>query len=146
VRILAANPAEYVWIAKRAEVAIGPQFRAIKAVDEVGRIHGMVGYDGWTGNAVSMHVAIDNPAALRHLLVPGFRIPFVEFRKGVALAMVLSTNARSLKLVPRLGFAETHRIRDGWAVGVDLVMFEMRREDCRWLDHRDEKEAKRWAA
>ena len=146
MRVLPAHPSEYSWIAGRAELVIGPAFRAIKAVDETGRIHGMVGYDGWTQNAVSMHVALEHPAALRHLLRPGFGVPFLELGKGVALAMVLSSNERSLALVPRLGFRETHRVRDGWSVGVDLVLFEMRREDCRWLGHLNEKEARRWAA
>lgn len=141
MRVLPAHPSDYEWIAKRAELCIGPQFRAIKAVDASGRIHGMVGYDGWTGNAVSMHVAVEHPMALRSLIGPGFRIPFLEFGKGVALAMVLSTNARSLAMVPVLGFRETHRIRDGWAVGVDLVMFEMRREECRFVPQQKKEAA-----
>ena len=63
-----AAPEDYSWIASRAELVIGPAFRAIKAVDASGRIHGMVGYDGWTGNACSVHIALDSPAALRALI------------------------------------------------------------------------------
>lgn len=135
-----AHPDHYAWIAQRAGLTAGPSFRAIEAVDEAGRIHGMVGYDGWTENAVCLHVALENPACLRHLLKPGFGIPFVELGRGVALASVLSTNERSLALVPRLGFRFAHRVRDGWKPGVDVVWFEMRREECRWI-----REA-RWAA
>lgn len=141
MRVLPATPADYPWIASRAQLCIGPQFRAIKAVDEAGRVHGCVGYDAWTQNAVSMHVALDNPAALRALLGPGFRIPFVEFGKGVVLATVLSTNARSLALVPKLGFREVARLREAWAKGVDLVLFEMRREECRFLGEQKKEAA-----
>lgn len=131
--VRAAAPDHYPWIAERANLAIGPAFRAIEAVDAVGRIHGMVGYDGWTPNAVCMHVALENPACLRHLLVPGFGIPFVELGRGVALAHVLSTNARSLALVPRVGFRFVCRVRDGFKPGIDSVWFEMRKEECRWI-------------
>jgi hypothetical protein len=138
VRVLPATPADYGWIAERAGLVIGPQFRAIKAVDESGNIHGMVGYDGWTQSACSIHVALDNPLALRVLIIPGFGIPFREFKRSVVMAMVLSTNARSLALVRRLGFRQTHTVRDGWAVGVDLVMFEMRPAECRWVQQAKE--------
>lgn len=132
--IVRAAPTEhYAWIAERANLAIGPAFRAIEAVDDAGRIHGMVGYDGWTPNAVCMHVALDNPACMRHLLIPGFGIPFIELGRGVALAQVLSTNVRSLALVPRLGFRFAYRVRDGFKPGIDSVWFEMRKEECRFI-------------
>jgi RimJ/RimL family protein N-acetyltransferase len=133
----------YAWIAQRAPLTAGPEFRAIEAVDAAGRIHGMIGYDGWTPNAVTMHIALENPAALRSLLRPAFRVPFLGLGRQVALASVLGNNARSLALVRSVGFREACRIRDGFAVGVDLVIFEMRRDDCRWLP--ESKEAA-WAA
>jgi hypothetical protein len=141
-------PEHYPWIAKRASLVIGSQFRAIEAIDSNGRVHGAVGYDGWTPGAVCVHVALDHPAALRHLLKPGFRIPFDEFGRKVVLATVLSSNARSLALVTSLGFIESHRIVDGWSEGVDMVLFEMRRGNCRWLagENTKHKEAKSWAA
>lgn len=135
------RPENYGWLASRAQLCIGPQFRAIEAVGPDGRVHAACGYDSWTQNAVSMHVALDNPAALRALLGPGFRIPFVEFGKGVVLATVLSTNARSLALVPKLGFREVARLREAWAKGVDLVLFEMRREECRFLGEQKKEAA-----
>jgi RimJ/RimL family protein N-acetyltransferase len=131
----------YAWIAQRAPLTAGTEFRAIEAVDAAGRIHGMVGYDGWTPNAVTMHIALENPAALRSLMEPMFRIPFFSLGRGVALASVLGTNARSLALVRHVGFREACRIRDGHSVGVDLVFFEMRREDCRWASESNKEAA-----
>lgn len=127
-------PPEHLdWFAERANLTISPAFRAIEAIDEAGRIHGAVGYDGHTPNACCIHVALDNPAALRHLLKPGFGIPFIEMGKGVLLATVLGTNKRSLRLVPRLGFRPVHRIADGYQPGVDVYLFEMRKESCRYI-------------
>jgi hypothetical protein len=126
-----AHPTSYPWIGARADLVIGPAFRAIEAVDETGRIHGMVGFDGWTQNAVCLHVALDNPAALRALVRVGFGIAFRD--RGVVLAQVVGTNERSLNLVKRLGFAPLCVVKDGWAEGLDMTWWQMRRADCRWL-------------
>lgn len=128
-----ASPEHYGWIAQRAQLVVTDGFRAIEAIDSAGRIVGMVGYDGWTPNSCAMHVAIEEPIAVRRLLRPGFGIPFLELQKGVVLASVLSTNAKSLQLVSGLGFRALTRMRDAWDKGVDVLLFEMRREDCRWV-------------
>lgn len=134
ISVRAAPESHLPWIAQQARLAVTPQLRAIEAVDERnGRILGMVAYDGWLPNACAMHVAISEPIAVRRLLRPAFGIPFLECKLGIVLAWVLGTNERSLHLVRHLGFKETHRIRDGWEKGVDLVLFEMRRENCKWI-------------
>lgn len=129
--IVRQAPAEhYAWIAERAQLVIGDQFRALEALDG-DRILGMVGYDAWTLNACNMHVALDSPIAVRGLLPQAFELPFKSI--GVVTCNVVSTNERSLRLVRHLGFKELTRVRDGWAVGIDMLLFEMRREDCKWI-------------
>ena len=133
MKVLPATVDDLGWLLERTGIVPSPGLKAIKAVDSAGSIKGMVGYDSWTPNAVSIHVAVSSPLALRSLILPGFRIPFLEFGKEVLIATVLSTNGKSLELTRRLGFREVFRGRDWWASGVDLVWFEMRRGDCRWL-------------
>ena len=135
--IRVAPPEHYAWLAQRADVDVGPRFRAIESVDESGRILGMVGYDGWTASAGCMHIALEFPGAFRALLRPAFECLFLDEPRGagkrVAVCQVLSTNSRSLGLVRHVGFREVFRGQGWWAQGVDLVWFEMRREECRWL-------------
>ena len=127
-------PAEhYPWIAKRAGLVIGDSFRAIEVMDGE-RILGMVGFDGWTPNSCSLHIAVESPIALRKLAYRGFYTVFVGLKRGVALASVLSTNLRSQRMVQGLGFREVARLRDAWMPGVDMLIYEMRREECRWLE------------
>jgi hypothetical protein len=99
----------------------------------VGKIHGMVGFDGWAGNTVCLHIALENPAALRSLIYWGFRAAFVIAGRGVAMCQVLDRNTKSLRLVERLGFRRVHEIRNGYQPGVSFVWFEMQRDECRWL-------------
>lgn len=133
-----ATGSDLEWLASRAQLVISPALRAIKAVDGAGRIVAMVGFDGWTPNACSLHVAVEHPAALRHVLRAAFEIAFCRLGKQVVTAVVLSTNKRSLRLVRHLGFVESGRIRNGWAPGVSLLLFEMQRADCRWIPQEDD--------
>ena len=93
----------------------------------------MLAYDQWTENACQAHVAVDLPIAWRRMVYPGFAYPFIEARKGLLLAAVSSLNTKSLHLMERLGFRNTYTIQDAISVGVHSVLFEMRREECRWL-------------
>lgn len=128
-----APPEHYSWLLSRLGCAATPDFRALEAVDEKDVIHGMVGCDYWTLNAVHMHVAVTSGVRGHCLIRPAFEWVFETARRGLALGLIRSDNPKALKLNLHLGFRETHRIREGAAAGVDLVLMEMRREECRWL-------------
>jgi RimJ/RimL family protein N-acetyltransferase len=137
IRVQASPPQNHKWLAERAGLTLHPGFMAFEAVDETGRIVGMVGFDGILPGAICLHGALDSPAALRRLLRPAFGAVFEPpprgFGKVAAIATVLSTNTRSLKLVQHLGFRHAYTGRDWSGKGVDFVYFEMRREDCRFI-------------
>ena len=136
--VKAAEPTDFAWIVERTHCAVTDGFRAIKAVDSSGRIVGMVAYDLWTPASCFCHMAVDHPIAWRSLLRPAFAYPFLEAGKSVILAVIPAGNARSVHLATRLGLKETHRVRDGWAPGEDLIMLEMRREECPWIEQKRE--------
>lgn len=131
--VRAAHPSHFGWVLERVGYAPTAAFRAIEAIDASGRIHGMVGYDMWSENAVWMHVALENPAALRALLRPAFAYPFVEAGRDIALASVRESNVRSRALVERVGFREVWRCRDAVRPGEDGLVYELRRAECRWI-------------
>jgi hypothetical protein len=92
-------------------------------------------YDYWTYNAVQVHVYAP---ALRVLFAPHvlreiFEYPFLTCNLNLVMAVTPGDQKGSLAVSSWLGFKETYRIRDGWKVGVDMVMKELRREDCRFL-------------
>jgi RimJ/RimL family protein N-acetyltransferase len=143
-RVQAAPPAHHAWLAERAGLTLHAGFMALEAVREDGQIVGMVGFDGMCGTndsrphgCVTLHVAVEHPAALRHLLRAGFGAAFEApprgFGKVAAIATVRSDNRASLKLVGHLGFRHVHTGKDYIAPGVDLVYFELRKEHCRFI-------------
>ena len=133
--IIQAAPKEHFgWICERAGVQLTPRARAIEAVDASGRVRGMVAYDNFTENACEAHMAVASPIIWRSLLKPVFSYPFRELGLGLLLGIVPAHNPKSLAMVKALGFRETYRIRDGYAEGDDLVIHEMRPDECRWLE------------
>lgn len=123
----------YGWLVMRSRCVLTADFRALEAVDPSGLVVGMVGYDTWRPNSVRMHAALSTPAVGRALLVPAFAFPFLVCGVGLVTATMPASNARSAALARALGFRETHRIRDGFAVGNDMVLHEMTKDECRWL-------------
>jgi hypothetical protein len=110
------------------------RFRGVKQLDNEGVINAMVGYDDWTPNAVQIHIwTRDRKALTRRFISECFIYPFVFVGVGVAIVVTPCNNAPVLELVKRLGFTRKLTIRDGYDLGTDLAIQEMRREDCRWL-------------
>ena len=122
------------WLTDRAGCHLTPTFIALEAVDADGKIHGAVGFDGWLGNAAQMHVAIETPIAIRRLAKEAFRWLFVEWGKEIALGVVPAHNEKALRLDCGIGFRPVYRLKDGWAPGDDVILLELRKTDCRWLD------------
>lgn len=133
MNVCAASASEFGWIVERTGCALTAGARGIKAVDRSGRTRGMVVYDGWTESAAQAHMAVDSPVVWRSLIRPAFSYPFEECGRRVLLGIIPEHNAASLRMTEHLGFRLAHRITDGWAQGDDLLIFEMRREECRWL-------------
>ena len=133
MKVQIAPPEHHPWIISRLGSMQSAKFVAVEAIDDAGKIHGMVGYGNWTANAVVLTIALDNPAALREVLKWGFRYPFEQCGRGIALAVVRGRNKRSLSLCNKVGFRECYRVKDGIDIGEDMIFFQMRREDCRYI-------------
>ena len=133
MRVVAAAKADFEWMEARLGPVVTSNARAIKAVDSDGNIRGMVAYDNWTETAVQCHMVVASPAVWRSLLRPAFSYPFEECGKSLLIAIIPQHNHRSVQLTRRFGFRETHRFRDGWAEDSDILVFELRRHECRFL-------------
>lgn len=133
MKVGAASREDFAWLEEHAGCALDEESSAVKAVDTRGRIRGMVGFESWTHNSVQAHMAVDTPIAWRALLPAALGYVFEEAGRGVLLGVIPAYRRDSLRFAQHVGFEVTHRVRDGWAKGVDLLLLELRREDCRWL-------------
>lgn len=117
-------------------ISYGPTggFRAIGQISDSWDIIACVGYDHWTPNSVQMHIWIPRPQEVsRKFFQEGFRYPFEMCGKGLVVGLTPSNNTAALHFNQRVGFKEVYRMKDAWDVGTDVVVQEMRKENCRWL-------------
>lgn len=129
------NRDDFVLYEKHTGYRVDPnEFRALKAVKD-GKVLGIIGLDYWTPAAVQMHVWIGSPAALRGgiFLREAFRYAFHTNGRKVAFGIIPSDNEKALKFIWNVGFTEIARLKDGWDVGTDMVINEIRPGNCRWL-------------
>jgi RimJ/RimL family protein N-acetyltransferase len=132
IEIRGHRDGELSWIEEKAQVVLTRDARAVVA-DQDGKIVGMVAFDGWTENAAQAHIAVESPRVWFRLLRPAFHYVYEQARKAIILAVIPSHNVRSVRFVRGIGFRVQLEVRDGWAKGDDLLIFEMRREKCRFL-------------
>ena len=121
------------WLTAQTGVEFTPAARGIEDV-RGGQIVGMVACDLWGGTSAQVHFATRCAVACRTLTREFFRWAFGPAGREVLIAIVAASNRASLRLVEFFGFRRMHVIRDGWRRGVDYILFEMRRADCRWLE------------
>ena len=130
--VRAAAPESFAWLLARAGGEPTPTMKAIEAVDASGRILGMVAGASWTPASVTVSIAIDDPCAARPLLKAAATWIFEQTDRLTMLAVIREDNTKSLRFAKGAGFREVYRVRDGWRLGIDLVVLEGRREWCKW--------------
>jgi RimJ/RimL family protein N-acetyltransferase len=127
------------WIAERAKVTWTEDANGIIAYRGE-EIVGAVVFEQWTHNSAALHFAIGTPMILRHgFLEELFTYLFITAGRRIALGGQPSSNVRMSRFVEKLGFKEVHRIEDGFADGDDMIIYELRKEDCRFIDHGKEE-------
>lgn len=109
-----------------------PHLRCIGNVTREGKILGVVGFDGWNGASCQMHVAGEGNWVTRELLRATFEYAFKVAGLKVVLGLVPSGNANALRFDRHIGFSEVARIKDAHPDG-ELIVLELRRENCRYL-------------
>ena len=135
MNIVAFNPFKHLEYARAVtDVAISDKTRGLVALDKkTGEPQGLVLLDNWLGNSVMSHVALQNPMAARYLEPEVMKYVFDTCGKAMMLGTVTSDNEKALKFDKHLGYKELFRIPSAHAEGVDLVVLQMLREDCRYF-------------
>jgi RimJ/RimL family protein N-acetyltransferase len=137
--IRAATSEEISYVCEKIGFVRYERANAVLIEDEVGGIGAMAIYDRWTKTAVEMHAYSASP---KYVFRPEFcramfEYPFVQANKMLAFAVTPCDNIASIALARWLGFREVYRIRDGWDLGTDMVIQEIRRQECRFLERAD---------
>lgn len=92
-------------------------------------------YEGWNGVNVWMHVAVaPGKRWTLQYLRQCFHYPFVELNCSRVSGYVEASNLAARKFDEHLGFEQEAVLHGAAADGGDVILYVMRRENCRYVD------------
>lgn len=124
-------PVIWQWMNRITNLPWSSDLRTIAAMRDDGTIASAVAFNAWTENACWMHVAFDGKHGLtRALWRAAFEYPFQFCGKDAVYGLTPKHLNEALNMNRKLGFRQI-------AETVDCVMFEMRRDECRWIKEKE---------
>lgn len=126
---------EFLWLKEKAECTLTDDMNGIAAYrDDL--IVAAVGLESWSYNSVTIHIAVEDPLVFKHGYAEEvFDYIFNTCDKGVVIGVTPEHNVKALKFNKHVGLEEIYRISDGYDIGIDYVVQELRKENCRYIDH-----------
>lgn len=118
------------WIHRRTGIIHVSDVKGI-AVELNGKIIGVCACDSWTATSVQIHIAIDNPICLKNNRFQNevFDYIFNQAGRQIAIGLVPANNEKALRFDRKIGFTESCRIRDGYEMGIDLVIMTLHKSE-----------------
>ena len=94
----------------------------------------VIGFDSFIGKTCQIHVVNRKKKYTpRALLKAVFEYPFEKIGIEILLGVVNSKNLEAMKYDQNLGFKEVNRFEGMHEDGGDIVLFAMKKEDCRFI-------------
>lgn len=88
--------------------------------------------DSWSASSCQIHIWIGDPFVLKHGFAEEvFSFVFDSGRVKI-IGVTPSDNEQALRFIKHIGFQEIYRVKDGYEVGVDYVVTEIHKDDCRY--------------
>lgn len=107
---------------------------------DAGELVGGVLYEDYNGANVMAHIAGEGQGWLdREFLWMMFDYPFNQLKVNRITGIVPSSNEAARRFDEHLGFVQEAILKDAHPEG-DLIVYRMRRDECRWLRKRHGKE------
>jgi len=122
------------WLSDRIGYKPNLGLQCIGNASSDGKILGVAGYDSWNGASCNIHIAGEgNNWLSRAFLHIMFDYPFNRENVKVLICKISSQNKKSIKFAKHIGFEEVGVIENG-AIDGNLVIMQLQRENCRFLD------------
>jgi len=132
VRIVSATDEHYKYIPYYVKT---PSSRGLVAESDEGKVYIICILDSWTAGSVQMHITVFSPIGFKNytFINEVFNFAFITADRLTAILVIGEDNVKAINLANRLGFSAIAHISNGHAHGVDSVLYQMRKADCKWL-------------
>lgn len=130
MKFLPLEEHHFRWIQRRTGIIHVSDVKGI-AVELAGEIIAVCACDSWTATSCQVHIAVDNPICLKHNRLQNevFDYIFNQAGRQVAIGLVPANNTKALRFDKKVGFTESCRIKDGYELGVDLVIMTLHKSE-----------------
>jgi RimJ/RimL family protein N-acetyltransferase len=128
------GPSDWGWINQQVGIKQCEDTGGIMAIDlDKNETVGACVMDNWTQNSVQCHFMVANPLVLKHkFLECCFDYMFNTCNVSRVYGLVPANNEKAVKLNTHMGFTVKARLDEAYEVGVDYLVMEMKRENCRF--------------
>lgn len=134
---IVSDPARvFAFCSERMPVSLVAGMKGL-GLERDGELVAGVLYEGFNKHNIWMHVAAEpgkkwlNKEFLRYC----FHYPFVELGCKRVSGYVEANNADARKFDEHLGFRQEAVLQEAASDGGDVILYVMRREDCRYLEN-----------
>ena len=126
---------DWAWInAQIAVLRVEDTCGIIAIDDDTGEKLAVCVMDNWTHNSVQCHIAVPKVMVLRHnFLECCCDFIFNEVGLSKMYGQVPSNRPKAVKFNEHMGFTEKFRLEEAHAKGVDYIIMEMTKENCKYL-------------
>ena len=121
------------WVSERLDenflntVAIG--------LEEDGELIAGVVYDNYTKAGINMHIAAEDGRRWlnRDYLFRCFAYPFLQLGCRRVTGLSREDNVTAHKFIEHLGFRREGLIREAYRDGMNVILYGMLKDECRWI-------------
>ena len=132
------GPADWGWVNEQVGIVRCEDTTGIMAIDlDTNTTIGACIMDNWTQNSVQCHFMITNPLVLRHqFLECCYDFMFNSGNIARIYGLVPANNDKAVKLNTHMGFTIKARLEEAFEVGVDYLLMELKRENCKFIEQK----------
>jgi len=133
VEIRGLQTTDWEWIKLRAAPVLCEDTDGLVATRGEDLVAAVV-FDSFSDNSCLAHVVVEDPLAIRAgLLYWAFNYAYNIRDVSLVTGLTPADNTEALRFARKVGFREVYRVPEGYKPGVDYVLQEMRKDECRWL-------------
>ena len=122
------------WLCDRITLAPTSYIQCLGSIIG-GRIRGVIGYDGYNGSSIMMHVAGEQGWFTKDVLQAAFDYPFNVCKVNMIIGLVPSGNVDAIKFNTHIGFKLETTLVGAHPDGA-LLLMTMKRGECRYLNRK----------
>jgi RimJ/RimL family protein N-acetyltransferase len=119
------------WVAERIAGEFYSKSSSAIGLQKDGETIAGVIYENWNRQSIFCHIAIEGRMTKEYLKAI-FDYPFNVCNVKKIIVPVVSSHAKSIKLVTKMGFVEEARLKEASPDG-DIIFLTLTKENCRFL-------------